>query len=82
MNQVLLVGSSTRPRAGPSPAGAAGPARAAGGPVVLQRAGDQGHSPAGVIDAAAQPPAAKGRYPYLCTFPGHWMVMNGAMIVE
>ncbi|HVJ81952.1 MAG TPA: DUF6797 domain-containing protein, partial [Planctomycetia bacterium] len=27
-------------------------------------------------------PAAKGRYPYLCTFPGHWMVMNGEMIVE
>jgi len=22
-------------------------------------------------------PAEKGRYPYLCTFPGHWMVMNG-----
>ena len=27
-------------------------------------------------------PAEKGRYPYLCTFPGHWMVMNGEMIVE
>jgi azurin len=27
-------------------------------------------------------PAEKGRYPYLCTFPGHWMVMNGVMIVE
>jgi putative heme-binding domain-containing protein len=27
-------------------------------------------------------PAAKGRYPYLCTFPGHWMVMNGLMVVE
>jgi len=27
-------------------------------------------------------PAAKGRYPYLCTFPGHWMVMNGELIVE
>ncbi len=27
-------------------------------------------------------PAAPGRYPYLCTFPGHWMVMNGEMIVE
>ncbi|MBI3407570.1 MAG: heme-binding domain-containing protein [Planctomycetes bacterium] len=27
-------------------------------------------------------PAKKGRYPYLCTFPGHWMVMNGMMIVE
>ena len=27
-------------------------------------------------------PTKKGRYPYLCTFPGHWMVMNGQMIVE
>ncbi len=27
------------------------------------------------------PPAA-GNYPFLCTFPGHWMVMNGTMIVE
>ncbi len=27
-------------------------------------------------------PAEKGRYPYLCTFPGHWMVMNGVMIVQ
>jgi putative heme-binding domain-containing protein len=27
-------------------------------------------------------PAQKGRYPFLCTFPGHWMVMNGEMLVE
>lgn len=27
-------------------------------------------------------PERPGRYPYLCTFPGHWMVMNGEMIVE
>jgi hypothetical protein len=27
-------------------------------------------------------PTQKGRYPYLCTFPGHWMVMNGVMTVE
>jgi putative heme-binding domain-containing protein len=27
-------------------------------------------------------PLEKGRYPYLCTFPGHWMVMNGEMMVE
>ena len=27
-------------------------------------------------------PAEKGRYPFLCTFPGHWMVMNGEMVVE
>jgi azurin len=27
-------------------------------------------------------PLAKGSYPYICTFPGHWMVMNGELIVE
>lgn len=27
-------------------------------------------------------PKEKGDYPYLCTFPGHWMVMNGVMKVE
>jgi putative heme-binding domain-containing protein len=27
-------------------------------------------------------PLRKGHYPYLCTFPGHWMVMNGVMTVE
>jgi len=27
-------------------------------------------------------PGQPGRYPYLCTFPGHWMVMNGELVVE
>ena len=27
-------------------------------------------------------PSVPGRYPFLCTFPGHWMVMNGVMVVE
>lgn len=27
-------------------------------------------------------PKVKGEYPYLCTFPGHWMVMNGVLKVE
>jgi putative heme-binding domain-containing protein len=27
-------------------------------------------------------PDEPGRYPFLCTFPGHWLVMNGEMIVE
>jgi azurin len=27
-------------------------------------------------------PREKGVYPYLCTFPGHWMVMNGELLVE
>ena len=27
-------------------------------------------------------PALPGRYPYLCTFPGHWRIMQGEMVVE
>ena len=27
-------------------------------------------------------PELPGRYPYLCTFPGHWLVMNGVLVVE
>ena len=27
-------------------------------------------------------PKTPGHYPYLCSFPGHWMVMNGQLIVE
>ena len=27
-------------------------------------------------------PSQPGRYPYLCSFPGHWMIMNGEMVVE
>lgn len=27
-------------------------------------------------------PNTPGRYPFLCTFPGHWMVMNGELIVD
>jgi azurin len=26
-------------------------------------------------------PAAPGEYPYLCTFPGHWRLMNGVLKV-
>jgi azurin len=27
-------------------------------------------------------PTQPGRYPYLCTFPGHWRIMSGVLIVE
>jgi plastocyanin len=27
-------------------------------------------------------PTSKGKYPYICTFPGHWLVMKGEMVVE
>lgn len=29
-----------------------------------------------------QAPSTPGKYPYICTFPGHWLVMKGEMIVE
>lgn len=27
-------------------------------------------------------PSKKGEYPYICTFPGHWRIMNGVMTVK
>jgi azurin len=27
-------------------------------------------------------PSSPGIYPFLCTFPGHWTIMKGEMIVE
>ena len=27
-------------------------------------------------------PTEPGVYPYLCTFPGHWILMKGEMIVK
>jgi azurin len=27
-------------------------------------------------------PEEPGEYPYVCTFPGHWSIMNGTMIVK
>lgn len=39
---------------------------------------DPGASGTLTIDAGLAP----GSYPYLCTFPGHWRVMRGVLIVE
>ena len=27
-------------------------------------------------------PKEPGEYPYLCTFPGHWIIMKGTMVVK
>ena len=27
-------------------------------------------------------PMPPGEYPYLCTFPGHWVIMRGVMVVK
>jgi putative membrane-bound dehydrogenase-like protein len=33
-------------------------------------------------DLIFQVPAKKGNYPFLCTFPGHWRLMKGELIVQ
>jgi azurin len=27
-------------------------------------------------------PKKPGDYPYICTFPGHWIIMKGVMVVK
>jgi azurin len=39
-------------------------------------------APQGSFSIYFHAPKEPGRYPYLCTFPGHWMVMNGELVVE
>ncbi|NND99955.1 MAG: c-type cytochrome [Pirellulaceae bacterium] len=39
-------------------------------------------NPNGKLTIYFEAPTRPGRYPYLCTFPGHWMVMNGTMVVQ
>jgi azurin len=39
-------------------------------------------NPKGSFTIHFNAPQEKGDYPYLCTFPGHWMVMNGVLKVE
>ena len=38
--------------------------------------------PQGTTTIHFRAPGERGRYPFLCTFPGHWMVMNGELLVE
>ena len=37
--------------------------------------------PGQTITVQFRAPAEAGRYPYVCTFPGHWRVMNGILRV-
>jgi azurin/glucose/arabinose dehydrogenase len=39
-------------------------------------------NPNGRAEMRFNAPATPGKYPYLCTFPGHWRVMRGELIVE
>ena len=36
----------------------------------------------GAVEQEFTAPKQPGRYPFLCTFPGHWRVMKGVLIVE
>ncbi|MDB6119208.1 MAG: putative cytochrome c [Verrucomicrobiaceae bacterium] len=49
-------------------------------PKILQKIKllNQGDSETLRFNAPEQP----GRYPYICSFPGHWLVMKGEMVVE
>lgn len=39
-------------------------------------------NPNGRAELVFTAPTAPGRYPYLCTFPGHWRIMHGMLVVE
>ena len=39
-------------------------------------------APNGKAELIFDAPNEPGNYPYLCTFPGHWRVMKGVLIVE
>jgi plastocyanin len=39
-------------------------------------------NPNGRAELKFTAPTKPGAYPYLCTFPGHWRVMRGVLIVE
>ena len=36
----------------------------------------------GAVEQEFTAPEQPGRYPFLCTFPGHWRVMKGVLVVE
>jgi len=38
-------------------------------------------NPAGKFTLTIKVPATPGDYPYACTFPGHWRIMNGILRV-
>ena len=38
--------------------------------------------PLGTATLRFRAPTSPGSYPYVCTFPGHWPIMNGVMEVK
>jgi azurin len=39
-------------------------------------------NPSGRAELQFEAPKEPGNYPFLCTFPGHWRIMRGTLIVE
>ena len=39
-------------------------------------------NPSGRAELEFEAPREPGNYPFLCTFPGHWRIMRGVLIVE
>jgi azurin len=39
-------------------------------------------NPTGRAELQFNAPNEPGSYPFLCTFPGHWRIMRGVLIVE
>jgi azurin len=38
--------------------------------------------PGETVEVTFTAPATPGEYPYICTFPGHYVLMRGTMVVE
>ena len=36
----------------------------------------------GTVEIIKLKPLKKGKYPYVCTFPGHWRIMQGYLNVK
>ncbi len=39
-------------------------------------------APGDTVEVTFEAPTEPGKYPYLCSFPGHYVLMRGIMIVE
>jgi azurin len=39
-------------------------------------------NPDGRFNLKFKVPSIKGKYPFICSFPGHWRIMQGVMEVE
>ena len=49
---------------------------------LLRRSKERRAALGGGGDGGSEPPATPGDYPYVCTFPGHGVMMRGVMHVK